>query len=513
MTSTVSGQNWQRTSPIAVVFFFMRAVRQFVTNGLPAIAVVLTLYAKAGESNQQLIVFGLLLLIILSAIGAVLAWLRFGFCIIDERILVRSGILHREELSVEFGRIQNISIREPVYMRPFGLALLSIDTAGSSKKEIVLGGIKNSVAVSLRETILLVTRAMEDCGESQDDKHADPSLLLSRSGKDIVIYGLTINFLVWFVVAIGALFGAHDVTENIVEWLTTNTWLKDLIIIAQNEGGVITISLIMLGLGFVMLFLLPLISVIGALFRHYGYRLSIEGETYRKNSGLLSRHDESLKRHKIQSVVLRQNFVARLFNRTNVNLRVASAGSGVEHGHLPTARVSTFLVPVLHPEELTTLISEFLPACELNQAVFSRINLRRFVTVFMGFAVLPPALLVTSIFTIFVSWKFFLILPLASVIAWLVLYRLWQKTGYALVGEYGFVRNGFVGTNTTIFPLFKVQRVDFSQTPGQRRRGLAHLTIHLASHSLKIPYMTSTDAKAMRDLLLFKVESTNRPWY
>ena len=82
-----------------------------------------------------------------------------------------------------------------------------------------------------------------------------------------------------------------------------------------------------------------------------------------------------------------------------------------------------------------------------------------------------------------------------------------------MVGKFGFVRTGFIGRKTTVFPLFKVQKVDISQTPGQRRKGLAHLTIHLASHSLKVPYMPAIDAFRMRDLILYYVESTNRPWY
>lgn len=58
------------------------------------------------------------------------------------------------------------------------------------------------------------------------------------------------------------------------------------------------------------LLLLPLISVVGALLRYHDYHLTVDGETYRRNSGLLSRHDESMKQHKIQAVVWKQNFGA-----------------------------------------------------------------------------------------------------------------------------------------------------------------------------------------------------------
>lgn len=513
MTSTKPGHNWQRTSPIAIVFFLFKTARQFVSSGLPAIALILAAYTSSSDSNQSLIQMGLLVAIVLGVVGSVLSWLRFRYCIVDDRVLLRSGVFHREELSVEFNRIQNISIREPFYARPFKLALFSIDTAGSGKEEIVLGGIKKDVAVELRTTILAKAGPAADPEDEQHDRLDESNNLLERSTKDIAIYGLTINFSFWFLIAIGAIFSADDFSEKTIRWLARKIQIQDLMAIAQNDGNFISLGLITLGIGLALFLLLPLVSVIGALIRHYGYRLDVEGETYRKTSGLLSRHDESLKRHKIQALVLKQNFVALWFNRTNIQLKVASAGSGVEPGQIPGVSKRTFLVPTLHPAEMETLIPEFLPGCEIEKVEFSKINLYRYARVVLGLAVLPPVLLLTVIFSVLISWKFIVVAPVILGIAWLLVHQRWKKLAYAVVGEYGFVRSGFIGTKTTVFPLFKVQKVDIRQTPGQRRKGFAHLTIHLASHSLTIPHMAVKHAIAMRDLILYYVESTNRRWY
>ena len=517
MSKPESHLNWQRTSPVAVVFFLLNGARQFVTNGLPAVAVVVATYVSGGATRKSWMLTGLLLVGLISIVGSILSWLRFRFCIVDDKVLVRSGVFHREELSVEFGRIQNISIREPVYMRPLGLALLSIDTAGSGQKEIVLGGIKKDTAIQLRETILSIAqvKAAESVAESVVDSGAlpDKSLLLSRNTKDIIIYGLTVNFVFWVLVAVGAFFGAQGVAEKFFTWLGTKIQFQDLVAAFDSAGGLFGSIVILIAMMLVVFLLLPLISVLGALVRHYGYRLSVEGETYRKNSGLLTRHDESLKQHKIQAMVLRQNFVARFFKRTNMQLRIASAGSGVESGQLPTGPKTTFLVPALHKHELTKLIPEFFPACEFDDVQFSNINRRRFSMVILGWAVLPPLILVTGLLSLIVSWKFVILLPVVMALAWWIVSRFWKKIGYGVVGDYGFVRRGFFGTQITVFPLFKVQRIDIRQTPGQRRKGLAYLAVHLASHTLKIPYVQVQDAEKIRDLALYHVESSNRAWY
>lgn len=512
MNSTLADIKWQRTSSIAVVFFLFHAARKFVINGLPAIAVVGASYASGGPGRRALMLSGLLVLFAISVIYSILHWLRFRFCVIDERILIRRGIFHQEELSVDFVRIQNISIREPFYMRPFGLAILGIDTAGSGKKEIMLGGIRKDLATQLRETILSMVRDEPEENDQVSKAGSDQSLLLSRSGKDIVIYGLTVNFLLWFAIAVGAFFGAQGVAENIFTWVGSKIQVEDVIATAQNSAGFLGPMLLAVGMVFAVLLLLPLISVLGALFRHYGYRLSVDGETYRKTSGLLTRHDESMKRHKIQAIVFRQNFVARYFKRTNMQLRVTSAGSGVESGELPTGPKAPFVIPALHAFEVSDLSTEFFPDSDVASARYSRIDRRRFTTFILALMVIP-VLSVTSTLSLLLSWKFVAIVPIVFGIAWLVISRYWKKTGYAVVGDYGFVRRGFIGTQTTVFPLFKVQRVDIRQTPGQRRRGLGHLSIHLASHSLKVPYVRIEDAEKLRDRALYHVESSNEAWY
>ena len=512
---SLSGEktSWQRTSPVAVVFFLLSSARQVISNGLPAIAVVIATFASASATGKSWMLTGLLGLALLTAVGAIAQWVRFRFCVVNDKVLVRSGVFQHEELIVEFGRIQNISIREPIYMRPFGLALFSIDTAGSGQKEIVLGGIKQDVALQLRDTIL--TRARPDTSSPTEESEdpADKSLLLSRNVKDIVIYGLTVNFALWVVVAVGAFFGAFDAAENFFTWLGNYIQFEDIKAAVEQAGGLIGAALITILALFLIFLLLPLISVAGALVRHYDYRLRVEGETYRKNSGLLTRHDESMKRHKIQAMVLRQNFVARFFKRTNMQLRIASAGSGIENGQLPTGPKTTFLVPALNDDELSELIPEFLPGCEYNNVQFSRINRRRFSLVVLGWSVLPPLLLVTTILSTLISWMFLLLLPVVLAFAWVLVSQVWKKSGYGVVGDYGFIRHGFLGAEITIFPLFKVQRVDIRQTPGQRRKKLAHLAIHLASHSLKISYVDERDAKQFRDMALYHVESSNRAWY
>jgi putative membrane protein len=55
--------------------------------------------------------------------------------------------------------------------------------------------------------------------------------------------------------------------------------------------------------------------------------------------------------------------------------------------------------------------------------------------------------------------------------------------------------------------------VDLVQTPLQRRGGIGTLTVHLASHSLTMPYVRMGDAQQLRDLALYHAESSRERWF
>jgi putative membrane protein len=503
---------WYRVSPLAIIFFILGIAQKLFWQGLPALVVMFAWIASADDYQVYWISRGLVVLAVLGFGFSVLSYLRFRYRITDDRVLLRQGVLHREELDIEFQRVQNITIKEPFYMRPLGLSVLSIETAGSREKEISIAGIKRDLALSLRERIIGGARPETTESPGQQSNTGEARLLVELSRRDILIHGLTANFMFWILIATGLVFGSDELSKRFFNWFANRFAIDDMVLYLQNEGGTLLLGFALFGLLLLVLILLPLVSIMGALFRYDGYRLTADGETYRKSSGLLTRFDDSLKQHKIQALVLKQNAIARYFKRISIQLRQTSAGSEADSGSMPSGTRSNFLVPALRPALASELSGEFFPECRPDQAIYTRVDQRRFM-VFNMAVFLLPATLVALIPALLVSLKFFLVIPVIAGILYMVTNRRWQKAGYCVAGDYGFVRSGFIGTTTTIFPLFKIQRIDIRQTPIQHRKGLTHLTIHLASHSIKVPYMAIEDANRFRDLALYCAESSNAAWY
>lgn len=510
---------WQRVSPVSVLDTVVVAIRQGAIQALPALVVLFASAASSDNLEAAWLARGVVALMLIGLGWAFLSYLRFGFRLRGDHIEVRSGVLHRQVLDVDFDRIQNVSVKEPFYLRPFGMAALGIDTAGSSGKEIRLPGLRLAEARRLRQRLVsAVDEASARGGHEaaavdrvEDDGAAVGEVLVQLTRKDVVIAGLTANFMVWAAVALGSVFGSEQTTERLFPWVMEQLRLDMFIDEVRAEGGNLLLGLITTGLTLLLLLLLPLISVIGALFRYDGYTLGVDGDRFRRTSGMLSKHDDSVRQHKIQGVTWKQNAIARLFGRINLSLRQASAGEGVEQVSGGSAGPA-FTVPSLRPEEAGELTGRFLPGFTPFRETMTRVDRRRYLLVTSAVPVLAP-LPMLLVLSIGVDARIALIWLPIVLLTLLITHRCWRQTGWAVDGDHAMFRKGFIGSTTTVFPLFKLQRVDLVQTPMQRKRGLASLTVHMASHSMTMPWMRVEDARDLRDLALYRAEVSDEPWF
>ncbi|MDJ0652687.1 MAG: PH domain-containing protein [Xanthomonadales bacterium] len=507
-----SAHRWRRTSPVAVVFYVLKFARHMVTDGLPAVAPAVAVFATADGWMKTAGIGALSALALIGAVGAILSYLRFRFRFEGQQLLVRRGVIKREQLNVDFDRIQDVAIDEPFYARPFGLAMLKLDTAGSAGKEITLPGIPLANARAMRNEIISVA-TRQPMPETVDAEEPSDHLL-TRSNADIARYGLTANGLLWVAIVFGAFVSAVDDDQWLgpaVNWLTSALNLDGVTSAIVRLGAPGAVLLVLLGL-LVAGLLLSLFSILGALWKYADYRLSVDGNTYHRRSGLVSKQEQTLKRAKIQAAVWRQNVVAYWLSRINLQLRLVSAGEAANAQGMPIGQ-PVFLVPALTDDEAHDMSAEFLPELDTRSLQLSQINRRRYMSRNITLAWMP--------FIAAASFAAYFLNPLAAPAVFLAglalatgcVYLRWKRYGYGTVNAYGCLREGFFGYKTTLFPLRKLQRADLRQSPSQRRAGLANLTVHLASHSITMPYMDLNEARRFADLALHQAESSEEGWF
>ena len=419
-------------------------------------------------------------------------------------------MLRKTQVDIKFDRVQSITTQQNIVFRLFRLITIKLDTAGSAKQEGNLPAVNIALAESLKARIRQDSGAV-DSGVDEGLDEADVSqvverkrLLLSLGAFDMIRIGLSSNRALILLVFLGPIIEKFDqeVAESIDE----------SVVVAAVDGAQTSVEtgaafIAMMVIGFLLF--LTLASIVGAFLRYYRFELVADDRVYRSSGGLLTRHEHAINAEKIQSVVINQNIVLRIFNRYRMRAKQASSGK--------PGKEQSFVVPICEPADLPMLAQEFFgdefPDVTLDPTdqVFHSID-KHYIRSRILLTGILPASVVVGLFSIVLGWTaliFLLWIPLDS----LIVLRRYRRFGVLATPDGMVVRRGFVGYRVTSFLHRKIQRINVTQTVLQRGRGLATLRFFHASGSVKVPYINLQRANELRDYALYKIESSTLAWH
>ena len=506
MSATDTGK-WRHTSPLAAIFYLGKIYQAIAQNAVPSLA-PLVAFLVAYEGNLfWKIVFGVGAFIAVTVILSIVRYWFFRYKIADGSILIREGVIKKTQLDIKFDRIQAINTQQSIIFRAFDLVTVRIDTAGSARQEGHLPAIKTALADSLKDRIRRESRSKEVLIESEDGEEAPPSTrtILRLSAGDMVRIGLSSNRALIFLIFLGPVI--ETLSENVGEAI------EESAVVTAFESGQFSLSsghtyLLLIVIGFLLF--LAAASIFGAFLRYHNFVLVADKDILHSTGGLLTRHEHSVNFAKIQSVFATQNPALRLFGRLRLRAKQASSGKPGRDKH--------FVIPLCEPGQLPTIADEVFgdefQNVDLNPATgeYTRISTRYIRSRLILIGILPSLTLVGGLFLLGASIKaliFLLWIPLVAIVVW-IRYR---KYGYRETVDGMVLRRGLVGYRVVAFMHRKVQRISVTQTPLQKRKGLATLRLYLASGSIKLPYVDFEMAKQLRDYVLYKVESSQLAWH
>jgi len=494
-------ETWQRTSPLAILFFLGKQLRDIVKNGWQSLAPLAVVAFAAGGSLVDKLKIGGVIFLVLVIVAAALRYWFFRFQMSDDSILIREGVVKKKQLDIKFDRIQGINIEQNIVYRYLGLVTVSFDTAGSSGDEGNLPAVPSQFAESLRERIGRPLRGSPSAVDDVDDE-IESQLLLRLDWRDMIRIGLSDKRVLLVVALLSPIFerlgdDADDVVASYIDSAAQGAM----------QFGIAAGVLIIAATGIGIVLALAFISIAAAFLRYHNFKLFLDGSTLRSRGGLLTRHEVSMDLGKIQTLRLQQGIILRLFKRFRMSARQARSSQKNDSS-------KNFTIPVVTDELATILRRRFLqqegrglmqiPTSDRFNAI-SRYSMRAPILI----NVLLP-LLVTAVAYSLEGDPETLLFLLWIPISLLHIYKTWQHAGYHYTDE-GFVRrSGTLGYRTVALLYRKVQRVTVLQSRLQRRKGLATLRVYMASGSVRIPYIEYDTAKQLRDYILYKVESSQK---
>ncbi|MBJ2127857.1 PH domain-containing protein [Alteromonas sp. IB21] len=523
-----TGGEWQRLSLISILYFTIRNVTntaQGLIYVIPALAISFNIWDNL-FSPQVLIGAGVLFL---STSGSgVISYLMYKFRVHNQHVEIHHGVFQRRYTNLPLWRIQNVKIEKPFYYRPFGYALVVLDTAGSGKEEAKIVAVPEAYAEALKKQVLYekVQHEVDDVACISDDElsakrsstlhsskmhtatthaHTHEEVLNRRSVKDIIIHGIT-NNRIWIILGAAAPF-YDDVFGVVSEWLAGKGLQLNQIVgeqtVAWWQFGLYAFVILMM-----LMALVALLSVGGALFTFYGYTLSRTGDRYIRRSGLLNKLEVSMRASRIQMITAKQDWLDKVLKRVNLYFEQNStAGQQVQELMSP----NKLIVPSVTEDEAFELSQEVMPGCDLRGQQYHTIS-RRFIRFWLLAAWTTPLLGVFVVGAVTSHLDIMIGAVTAFITVALLLTLRWWRWGIAYDNKYVYIRRGRVGVDYQCFEPYKAQQVIIKQSIFMKKKKLATIKFVLASGAVTVPFLPEEYVNTLADSVLFDVESTRKSW-
>ncbi|MDT0596664.1 PH domain-containing protein [Glaciecola petra] len=512
-------QTWSRVSPLAIVYFFARTLFFLVNNvllySLPALAI------SFSTIKENILLFaagaaGFLLLILISSV--IKYWFYF-YKFSAGRVEIKQGVFQKSHLDLPFKKIQNVKIVQPFYYRFNQYSFIELDTAGSAQQEAKIVALPLKLAESFKDLILQIkqveqSQAQEssilESGEQQQQTVEQEILLNERSLKDLVIHGISNNRVWIFLGFLAPFYGS--IGENLSSFLEAiGLDLASYLDYQSQSLGLFILHVLSL----VMLIMLVIVSfsVIGSIFVFYGYKLSRQGDRYIRRSGLMTKHEVSMRLSRVQIAVQQQDWLDVIIKRVNLRFEQNSSlpSAAGQAGNINNA--SKLIVPSVTPQESITLIQDTFPVKDFSDITYLPIS-KRFLIRFSIMPMMPILLILCTMgFALEFSLLGWSMLGLFTVLLGAMGLLRWKRWGYYFGDDnHVYIRKGFIGVNYYVFPIGKMQQIKVKQSIFMRRHKLADISYVLACGGYRVPLIPVDSAQSQADNALLFVEKLKPNW-
>jgi len=122
------------------------------------VAMVILFLVRGVQLEFALVSGGWLLALIAASLGALcwprLSWNHTRYLVHERGIEIRQGVVWRRVISVPKSRVQHTDVIQGPLMRRYGLAALTIHTAGTEHAVVVLPGLPRPTALRIRDFLI-----------------------------------------------------------------------------------------------------------------------------------------------------------------------------------------------------------------------------------------------------------------------------------------------------------------------------------------------------------------------
>ncbi len=445
---------FKRQHPIAAITRVLELIRQnFIT-------ILILLFIGSSNTEGYFLYFlggGLAI----ALIGGVFGWWVFKYRVYEDELQIRKGIVVKNKLYMSKDRIQVIDITEGLLQRMFGLVKVEVKTAGGGTESATISAISREDAEALRNELRKKNTGDNEGKENTEAVETEEDEILASwklSSRDLVFAAFTSGNFGLIASILGAISGQLDefINEETIEYIyETMPGYSNVTVIVSLVIAIILISW--------------LLSFLGVIFRYSDFQLEKTSKELIITSGLIERKHITVPFDRIQAVRFVEGIIRQPFGYGMIY--VESAGfDQTQKGR--SIVLAPFIAASNASDFLKTFLTEYSEP-EFHVRPSKRVLFRymRRPNYFMLFLI-PVAWYLLEF-----GWSLAFLIPLLGFLGWLR-----HRDAALALGE-GILRMRYrvLSRTTAIIKRNRIQNIELSENPFQRKRSILNLTVTAAS--------------------------------
>lgn len=479
---------FNRLHPLTILVEMGRVMRHFAIIFIIFVVQYLSNPAKADYSEMLLGAVGGV-----TVIFAIIRYFSYGYAIHNGNLIVKEGIITKKHRTIPLDRIQNINLKRGILHQVLGLVDLEVETAGGGKAEAHISALSQDDAHSLK---IQLTGGNPATSSPFMEKRRDVPLY-TASFYELFLAGATQNKAMPILAAVMGLFSnafsRTEVFKNIIKSLPTGS----------NSVLIWTFFIFaFIAFGWIA-------SIVMTFVGYFKFELSLGDGCFKRSYGLVNHIENVVPIHRVQNVRLEENWIQRLLKVCRVYVDTAGAYAEGRRENQADIKATPLLTPMLENSRLSGIITLAIPGFDFQKANWSSLSVRSIYRhIYLGFLwaaiiggaiyalvhyrgdipLMPfslkqgeitgasPYFVINRQFAYTVAGILFGLSAIGAIIRF-------KTAGYWDQGEVIAARQGIWTRTTKIAPINKIQSTTFSQSPSQRRFGLATITLLTAAMS------------------------------
>jgi putative membrane protein len=512
----------RRLHPASILFGVGAQVRTFA---IPALLVLIA--GSAGWAWQ----LWALPLVVPYALVTITRYISFRYRYEANEMVIRTGLLFRNERHIPYSRIQNLDAVQNVFHRLLGVVEVRVETGGGKEPEAKMSVLPIADFEEMRRRVFEGRQGEPAAADAAIAAPAQGRTLLHLPPRELLLYGFIENRgfviiaaafgLLWEVGLmdglVEGLFGEQigEVGRQLGERRSGRGVVRALLAALLGRGGfpLGRIALTLTAFLF-LLVVIRLLSMLWALVRLHGFRITRAGEDLRTEFGLLTRVAATIPLRRIQSLTIREGPLHRLFKRAAVRAETAG-GHGGEGSGESGKKGREWLAPILRREALPGFLREVLPELDFTAVSWNPAHPRAFRRELKQWIILAAGLSLPFVMML----KWWDLALFAVLLAWGALCARFQvaNLGWALTEGTVLFRSGWIWRQMSVARFAKIQAVAIHESPFDRRAAMARVRVDTAgvgatAHRVDIPYLPRETARELLALLSMQAARTAFRW-